>query len=71
MVSAPASNLSPEKGRNSISRLAADKTIINNNSENINPVPMIIPPQVLQNLQDNNIPSLLLEGGVEMNVDTN
>ena len=45
--------------------------IINDNSGNINPVPMIIPPQVLQNLQDNNIPSLLLEGGVEMNVDTN
>ncbi len=51
MVSAPVSNLSPEKGRNSISRLAADKTIINNNSENANPIPMIIQPQVLQNLQ--------------------
>ena len=70
-VSAPTSNLSPEKGRNSISRLAAGKAIINDNSENINPAPMIIPPQVLQNHQEDNIPSLLLKGGVEMNVDTN
>ncbi|MBO8431198.1 hypothetical protein IAC76_07400 [Spirochaetes bacterium] len=45
--------------------------IINNNSENINPVPMIIPPQILQNLQNANQPSFLLEGSVEMNVDKN
>ena len=51
--------------------LVSPYNIINDNSGNINPVPMIIPPQVLQNLQDNNIPSFLLEGGVEMNVDTN
>ena len=45
--------------------------IINNNSENINPVPMIIPPQILQNLQNANQTSFLLEGSVEMNVDKN
>ena len=70
-VSAPASNLSPEKGANSISRLAADKAIINDNSKKVNPVPMIIPPQLLQNLQNGNQPSFLLEGSVEMNVDQN
>ena len=32
---------------------------------------MIIPPQILQNLQEDNQPSLLLEGGVEMNIDQN
>ena len=71
MVSAPASNLSPEKGANSISRLAADEAIINDNSKNVNPAPMIIPPQILQNLQEDNLSSFLLEGGVEMNVDQN
>ncbi len=71
MVSAPASNLSPEKGTNSISRLAADKAIINDNSKNVNPAPMIIPPQILQNLHEDNQPSFLLEGSVEMNVDQN
>lgn len=70
-VSAPASNLSLEKGDNSISRLAADKSIINDNSKKINPAPMIIPPQILQNPQEDNQPSFLLEGGVEMNVDQN
>ena len=70
-VSAPTSNLSLEKGDNSISRLAADKTIINDNSKKVNPVPMIIPPQLLQNLQNGNQPSFLLEGSVEMNVDQN
>ena len=45
--------------------------IINDISENINPIPMIIPPQILQNLQNANQPSFLLEGSVEMNVDTN
>lgn len=45
--------------------------IINNNSENINPVPMIIQPQILQNLQNANQPSFLLEGSIEMNVDKN
>ena len=68
-VSAPTSNLSPEKGANSISRLAADKSIINDNSKKVNPAPMIIPPQILQNPQEDNQPSFLLEGGVEMNVD--
>ena len=71
MVSAPASNLSPEKGANSISRLAADEAIINDNSKNVNPAPMIIPPQILQNLQEDNQPSFLLEGSVEMNIDQN
>lgn len=71
MDSAPTSNLSLEKGRNSISRLAADKAIINDNSEKVNPVAMIIPPQLLQNLQNGNQPSFLLEGSVEMNVDQN
>ena len=56
MVSAPASNLSPEKGDNSISRLAADKSIINDNSKKVNPAPMIIPPQILQNPQEDNQP---------------
>ena len=70
-VSAPASNLSPEKGRNSISRLSADKAIINDISKNVNLAPMIIPPQILQNLQEDNQPSFLLEGSVEMNVDPN
>lgn len=51
--------------------LVSPYNIINDISENINPIPMIIPPQVLQNLQDDNIQSLLLDGGVEMNVDTN
>ena len=32
---------------------------------------MIIPPQILQNPQEDNQPSFLLEGGVEMNVDQN
>ncbi len=45
--------------------------IINDISENINPIPMIIPPQILQNLQNANQPSFLLEGSVEMKVDTN
>ena len=45
--------------------------IINDISENINPIPMIIQPQILQNLQNADQPSFLLEGSVEMNVDTN
>ena len=45
--------------------------IINDNSKKVNPAPMIIPPQLLQNLQDGNQPSFLLEGSVEMNVDQN
>ena len=45
--------------------------IINDISENINPIPMIIQPQILQNLQNANQPSFLLEGSVEMKVDTN
>ena len=71
MVSAPASNLSPEKGDNSISRLAANKVIINDNSEKVNPVKMIVPAQILQSLEEVNQPSFLLEGSVEMNVDKN
>ena len=69
--SAPTSNLSPEKGDNSISRLAANKAIINDNSEKVNPVKMIVPAQILQSLQEANQPSFLLEGSVEMNVDQN
>ena len=45
--------------------------IINDISQKVNPAPMIIPPQVLQNLQEDNQPSFLLEGSVEMNVDQN
>ena len=45
--------------------------IINDISKKVNPAPMIIPPQILQNLQEDNQPSLLLEGGVEMNIDQN
>ena len=45
--------------------------IINDNSKNVNPAPMIIPPQILQNLQEDNQPSFLLEGSVEMNIDQN
>ena len=70
-VSAPTSNLSPEKGDNSISRLAANKAIINDNSEKVNPVKMIVPAQILQSLEETNQPSFLLEGSVEMNVDKN
>ena len=69
--SAPTSNLSLEKGRNSISRLAANKAIINDNSEKVNPVKMIVPAQILQSLEETNQPSFLLEGSVEMNVDKN
>ena len=69
MDSAPASNLSLEKGDNSISRLAADKAIINDNSEKVNPVKMIVPAQILQSLEEVNQPSFLLEGTIEMNVD--
>ncbi len=51
--------------------LVSPYNIINDNSKNVNPAPMIIPPQILQNLQEDNHPSFLLEGSVEMNVDTN
>ena len=45
--------------------------IINDISQKVNPAPIIIPPQILQNLQEDNQPSFLLEGSVEMNIDQN
>ena len=69
MDSAPASNLSPEKGRNSISRLAANKPIITNSDKNINPIQLSIPPFIPQEQQTT--PTFLLEGHIEMNVDKN
>ena len=45
--------------------------IINDNSEKINPVKMILPAQILQGLEEANQPSFLLEGSIEMNVDQN
>lgn len=50
--SAPTSNLSPEKGRNSISRLTADKQIIQNADIEINPALMLITPQILEYLKE-------------------
>lgn len=43
--------------------------IINDISKNFNPISTIIPLQTLQNLQENEQPSFLLEGSVDINVD--
>ncbi len=43
--------------------------IINDISANFNPISTIIPLQTLQNLQENEQPSFLLEGSVDINVD--
>lgn len=51
--------------------LVSPYNIINDNSEKVNPVKMIVPAQILQSLEDSNQPSFLLEGSVEMNVDKN
>lgn len=51
--------------------LVSPYNIINDNSEKVNPVKMIVPAQILQSLQAANEPSFLLEGSVEMNVDPN
>ena len=69
VFSPPAPKLSSEKGDNSIFALAANKSIINDISKNFNPISTIIPLQTLQNLQENEQPSFLLEGSVDINVD--
>ena len=51
--------------------LVSPYNIINDNSEKVNPVKMIVPAQILQSLEDSNQPSFLLEGSVEMNMDKN
>ena len=51
--------------------LVSPYNIINDNSEKVNPVKMIVPAQILQSLEESNQPSFLLEGSVEMNVDKN